>query len=64
MIKTRINQQKTVVYRRLDLSLELSLLINCLCVSQDEPTNNLDIESIDALSEAINEYKGGKGDNG
>ncbi|XP_016339722.1 ATP-binding cassette sub-family F member 1-like isoform X2 [Sinocyclocheilus anshuiensis] len=24
----------------------------------DEPTNNLDIESIDALSEAINEYKG------
>lgn len=26
---------------------------------QDEPTNNLDIESIDALSEAINEYKGG-----
>uniref|UniRef100_A0A3Q1GZZ9 ATP-binding cassette sub-family F member 1 n=1 Tax=Acanthochromis polyacanthus TaxID=80966 RepID=A0A3Q1GZZ9_9TELE len=26
----------------------------------DEPTNNLDIESIDALSEAINEYKGGK----
>lgn len=27
---------------------------------QDEPTNNLDIESIDALSEAINEYKGGR----
>lgn len=26
---------------------------------QDEPTNNLDIESIDALAEAINEYKGG-----
>ncbi|KAK1804938.1 hypothetical protein P4O66_019309 [Electrophorus voltai] len=25
---------------------------------KDEPTNNLDIESIDALSEAINEYKG------
>ncbi|KPP70906.1 hypothetical protein Z043_110228, partial [Scleropages formosus] len=25
----------------------------------DEPTNNLDIESIDALSDAINEYKGG-----
>uniref|UniRef100_A0A7N8WW48 ATP-binding cassette sub-family F member 1 n=1 Tax=Mastacembelus armatus TaxID=205130 RepID=A0A7N8WW48_9TELE len=24
----------------------------------DEPTNNLDIESIDALSEAINDYKG------
>ncbi|XP_031441472.1 ATP-binding cassette sub-family F member 1 isoform X2 [Clupea harengus] len=24
----------------------------------DEPTNNLDIESIDALSDAINEYKG------
>lgn len=24
----------------------------------DEPTNNLDIESIDALAEAINEYKG------
>lgn len=31
-----------------------------LLISQDEPTNNLDIESIDALSEAINEYKGGK----
>ncbi|KAL4629641.1 hypothetical protein GN956_G17057 [Arapaima gigas] len=28
------------------------------CWLQDEPTNNLDIESIDALSEAINEYKG------
>ncbi|XP_056876594.1 ATP-binding cassette sub-family F member 1 isoform X2 [Takifugu flavidus] len=26
----------------------------------DEPTNNLDIESIDALSQAINDYKGGK----
>ena len=25
----------------------------------DEPTNNLDIESIDALAEAINEFKGG-----
>lgn len=25
----------------------------------DEPTNNLDIESIDALAEAINGYKGG-----
>ena len=25
----------------------------------DEPTNNLDIESIDALAEALNEYKGG-----
>ena len=27
---------------------------------QDEPTNNLDIESIDALGEAINDYKGGE----
>lgn len=26
---------------------------------QDEPTNNLDIESIDALADAINDYKGG-----
>merc|ERR1712025_1525318 len=25
----------------------------------DEPTNNLDIESIDALSEALNDYQGG-----
>lgn len=28
---------------------------------QDEPTNNLDIESIDALADAINEYQGGEG---
>ena len=27
---------------------------------QDEPTNNLDIESIDALAEAINKYTGGE----
>ena len=25
----------------------------------DEPTNNLDIESIDALTEALNDYQGG-----
>jgi energy-coupling factor transporter ATP-binding protein EcfA2 len=29
-------------------------------IFQDEPTNNLDIESIDALADAINGYKGGK----
>ena len=29
-------------------------------IFQDEPTNNLDIESIDALADAINDYKGGK----
>lgn len=28
-------------------------------MKQDEPTNNLDIESIDALADAINDYKGG-----
>lgn len=37
--------------------------LNLISLSQDEPTNNLDIESIDALSEAINEYKGGKKSN-
>ncbi len=30
-----------------------------LLLLQDEPTNNLDIESIDALAEAINEFTGG-----
>lgn len=30
------------------------------CVFQDEPTNNLDIESIDALADAINDYAGGE----
>lgn len=31
---------------------------------QDEPTNNLDIESIDALADAINDYRGGEGGGG
>jgi ATP-binding cassette subfamily F protein 1 len=30
-----------------------------LCFFQDEPTNNLDMESIEALTEAVNEFKGG-----
>ena len=29
-------------------------------LSQDEPTNNLDIESIDALGDAINAFTGGR----
>lgn len=40
------------------ISHDFNLVILSL-VCQDEPTNNLDIESIDALAEAINEYKGG-----
>lgn len=35
-------------------------LIGFLLLFQDEPTNNLDIESIDALADAINDYKGGE----
>lgn len=35
-------------------------LSNAMPPPQDEPTNNLDIESIDALGEAINEYQGGE----
>ena len=31
-----------------------------LYYTQDEPTNNLDIESIDALADVINDYGGGK----
>ena len=33
--------------------------MNPVCF-QDEPTNNLDIESIDALADAMNEFEGGK----
>ena len=32
----------------------------CIFILQDEPTNNLDIESIDALADAINKYTGGR----
>lgn len=40
---------------------ELKIYKNHLYLSvQDEPTNNLDIESIDALAEAINEFTGGE----
>lgn len=38
---------------------ENSIIIFFFYISQDEPTNNLDIESIDALAEAITAYKGG-----
>ena len=37
---------------------ELSLICPDVLIL-DEPTNNLDLESIDALAEAINEYEGG-----
>ena len=37
-----------------------STIFFCLFQFQDEPTNNLDIESIDALADAINQFTGGK----
>ncbi|XP_026475678.1 ATP-binding cassette sub-family F member 1-like [Ctenocephalides felis] len=48
------------------MNIEVLVLLNGDCKAKvsitrprDEPTNNLDIESIDALAEAINGYKGG-----
>lgn len=37
------------------------LIVSCLIITltTDEPTNNLDIETIDALVDAINEFNGG-----
>jgi len=34
--------------------------LSVICVVQDEPTNNLDIESIDALADALSEFQGGQ----